>query len=84
MLSVGKVYHIFILSINATTDRERNVVNNNFKLIFTPRTILLGVVNDCPKIPCQYLPPFLSLFDVPQRLQTCDNVIGTYDLHFKV
>ena len=50
MLSAGKVYQISRLSVDVTTDEEKNVVNNKFKLIFTPKTILLSVTHECPDI----------------------------------
>jgi len=66
MRSAGKVYDFSGRLVNAATDEERNVMNNNFKLILTPRMILLGVNDDCPNIPCHHLRPFVSLLDVPQ------------------
>ena len=84
MLSVGKVYHISGLSVGVATEGEMNAVNNKLKLIFTPKTTLLSVINECPDIPYQLLLPFVSFRNVPPRLQTRDNVIGIYNLHFKV
>ena len=67
--------------VDAATDGERNAVNNNLKLVFTPRSRLLGVVEDCLDILYQHLPPCVSFIDVPRHLRTRDNVIGTYNLH---
>ena len=71
-------------SVDAVTNGEKNVVNNKFKLIFTPKTILLSVIDDRPNIPYQHLPPFVSFLDVLQHSQTRNNVVGIYNLHFKV
>ena len=79
ILDAGKVYHISGLLVDAATDGERNVVKNNLKLVFTPRSRLLGMVEDCPDIPHQHLPPCVSFIDVPRRLRARDNVIGTYN-----
>jgi hypothetical protein len=81
MLSVGQVYHISGLSVDAATEGEKNVVNNKLKLLFTSKTTLLSVIEECPDIPFQHLPPFLSFRDVPSRLRTRHNVIGTYNVH---
>ena len=51
MLSVGKVYHIFGLSIDAAIEGEKNVVNNKLRLIFTHKMTLLNVIEECPDIP---------------------------------
>ena len=81
ILSAGKVYHISGLSVDVATEEEKNVVNNKLKLIFTPKTTLLSVIEECPDIPFQHLLPFVSFHDVPPRSRTCDNVIGIYNLH---
>ena len=81
LLITGKVDHIFGLSVDAATDGEKNVVTNNYKLVFSPRTRLLGVIDDCPDIPFQHRPPFLPFIDVPHRLRTPNNVVGTYCSH---
>ena len=47
ILSVGKVYHISELSFDANTDGERNVITNNYKLVFMPGMRLLGIIDDC-------------------------------------
>jgi len=39
------------------------------------------MVEDCPDIPYQHLPSYVSFIDVLRCLRTCDNVIGTYNLH---
>ena len=83
MLSVGKVYYITGLSIDAATEGEKNIVNNKFKLIFTSKTTLLSVIDNCPDISYQHLSPFVSFLDVLPRSQTRDNVI-IYNLHFNV
>jgi len=49
--SCGCVLSSLTLLVDAATDGERNVVKNNLKLVFTPRSRLLGVVEDCPDIP---------------------------------
>ena len=67
MLSAGKVYHISGLSVDATTEGEKNGIDNKLKLVFTPKTTLLSVIEECPDIPCQHLPPFVSFHDVPPR-----------------
>jgi len=82
MLNASKIYHIFGLSVDAATEGEKNVVNNKLKLIFMPKMTLLSLIDDCPDIPYQHLPPFVSFRDVPPRSQTRDNVIGIYNLHF--
>jgi len=74
MLNAGKVNHISGLLVDAVADKEKNAVNNNFKLIFTPRTILLSVIDDCLDISCQHLLPFVSFFDALHHSQTHDNV----------
>ena len=79
ILDAGKVYHISGLLVDAATDGERNVVKNNLKLVFTPNSRLLSVVEDCPDIPYQHLPPCVSFIDVPRRLRTHDNVIAMYN-----
>jgi len=84
MLSASKVYHIYRLSVDAAVEGEKNVINNNFKLIFMPKTTLLSIIDDCPDIPFQHLLPFVPFRDVPPRSQTRDNVIGIYNLHLKV
>jgi len=81
MLSAGKVYHISVHSVDAATEGEKNVVDNKLRLIFTPKTTLLSVIEECPDIPFQHLLPFVSFHDVPPRSRTCDNVIGIYNLH---
>ena len=60
------------------------MVNNNLKLVFTSRTTLLGIIEDCPDIPYQYPPPFVSFIDVPRRLCTRDNVKGVNNSHGEV
>ena len=50
MVSAGKVYHISRLSVDATIEGEKNVVNSKLKLIFTPKLTLLNVIDDCPDI----------------------------------
>ena len=84
ILKAGNVYHISGLSVDATTDGERNVVTNNLKLVFTPRTRLEGVINGCPDIPYQHLPPFVSFIDVPRCLKLHDNIIGIYSLQITI
>jgi len=81
MLSAGKVYHISGLSVDAATEGKKNVVNNKLKLVFTPKMTLLSVIEECPDIPFQHLPPFVSFRDVQPRSQTRDNVIGIYNVH---
>jgi len=78
ILSTGKVYHIFGLSVDAATDGERNMVTNLYKLVFTPRTTLLGFIEECQDIPYQHWPPFVSFTEVPRCLRTPDNVVGMY------
>jgi len=51
MLSAGNVYYISGLSVNAATEGKKNVVNNKLKLIFTPKTTLLSLIEECPDIP---------------------------------
>jgi len=51
MLSIGKVYHISDFSVDAATEGEKNVVNNKLKLIFTPKTTFLSIIDDCSDIP---------------------------------
>ena len=82
MLSGGKVYHISGLSVDAAIENEKNVVDNKLKLVFTPKTTLLSVFEECPDISLQHLPPFVSFRDVSPRSQTRDNVIGIYNVHF--
>jgi len=86
MLSTGKIYHISGLSIDAAIEEEKNIVNHKLKLIFTLKTTLPSVFDECHDIPYQRLLSFVSFRDrdVPQRSQTRDNVIGIYNLHFKV
>ena len=84
ILSAGKVYHISGLSVDAATDGERNVVTNLYKLVFTPRTTLLGVIEECQDISYQHRSPFLSFIDIPRRLRTPDNVVGMYCSHNQV
>jgi len=81
MLSTIKVYHIFGLSVDAATEGKKNVVNNKLKLVFTPKTTLLSIIEECPNIPFQHLPPCVSFCNVPPRSQTRDNVIGIYNVH---
>jgi len=82
MLSGGKVYHISGLSVDAAIEGEKNIVDNKLKLVFTPKTTLLSVIEERRDIPFQHLPPFVSFRDVPPRSQTRDNVIGIYNVHF--
>jgi len=84
MLSVGKVNTFLGFQLMLQPKEKKNFVNNKLKLIFTPKTTLLSVIDDCPHIPYQHLLPFVLLCDVPPRSQTHDNVIGMYNLHFKV
>jgi len=51
MLSADKVYHISGLSVDAATEGDKNVVNDKLRLIFTPNTILLSVIEECHDIP---------------------------------
>jgi len=60
------------------------VVNNLYKLVFTPRTALLGVVEECQDIPYQHRPPFLSFTEIPRRLRTPDNGVGMNYSHSQV
>lgn len=59
-------------------------MTNLYKLVFTPRTTLIGVIEECQDIPYQHRPPFLSFIDIPRRLRTPDNVVGTYCSHNQV
>jgi len=59
-------------------------VINLYKLVFTPRTTLIGVIEECQDIPYQHRPPFVSFTDIPRRLRTPDNVIGSYCLDNQV
>ena len=76
LLIVGKVYRICGLSVDGATDGERNIVNNNLRLTFTPTTTLLKVLENCYDIPCQHLPAFVPFNNVSSRLRSRDNVIG--------
>ena len=81
MLGAGKVYHISELSVDAAIEGEKNIVNKKLRLIFTLKTTLLSVIEECLDIPFQHLPPFVLFRDVSSRSRTHDNVIGIYNLH---
>ena len=70
--------------VDVATDGEQNVVTNLYKLVFTPWTTLIGVIKECQDIPYQHRAPFVSFTEVPQRLLTPDNVVGTYSSHSQV
>ena len=84
ILNASKVYHIFGLSVDAATDNEQNVVTNNYKLFFMLRTRLFGIIDDCQDISYQDQAPFVLFINVPRRLRTSDNAVGTNCLHSKV
>ena len=71
-----KVYRIYGLSVGGVIDGERNIINNNLRLTFTPTTTLLEVLENYNDIPCQHLPTFVSFNNASSRLRSCDNVIG--------
>ena len=75
-LIASKVHRICGLVVDGATNGERNVVNNNLRLTFTPTTTLLKVLEDCNNIPRQHLPTVVSFINVSSRLQSRDNVIG--------
>ena len=64
----GKVHRFSRLSIDGAIDGERNIVNNNLRLTFTPSMTLLKVLKHCNDISCQHFPPFVSFINVSSRL----------------
>ena len=52
LLIASKVLCISGLSVDGTTNGERNIVKNNLRLTITPLTTLLEVLKNFHNIPC--------------------------------
>ena len=80
ILKIGQVYCISEFSVDTTTERDRQIVDNNLKLFFTCKTELLNLLDECNSIPCHHLPSFVPVVDVSSHLQLNAQTIGKYNV----
>ena len=76
ILKTGRVHRISDFLVGTTTERDRQIVDNNLKLFFTCNTEVLDLLDECNAIPCHHLPPFVPFVDVPSHLQRNAETIG--------
>ena len=76
ILKSGRVHRISEFAVGTATERDRQIVDHNFKLFFTCKTELLDLLDECDAIPFHHLPPFVPFFDVPSHLQRNAKTIG--------
>ena len=70
ILKIGLVHRISGFSMGTTTERDKQIVDNNLKFFFTCKTELLDSLDECNEIPCHHLRSFVPIVGVSSHLQS--------------
>ena len=80
ILKMDRLYRFSGFAVSYTTDKDKEIVDNNLKLFFTHNTELLDLIDEYDAVPYHHLLALVPFLDVYTHLQPSAQTIGNYSI----